>query len=63
MYEMIDTRTHGFDSERPLMIVERWGKQLRRVYAFRACDEPYAKSILRRMNELGSHERLLSNAS
>lgn len=63
MYELIDTRDFGHESERPHIIVERWGSQLRRVYAFRECDESYAKEILERMNALGDPERFLHNAA
>lgn len=50
MYEMIDARTFGHDIERPLIIAERWGHQLRRVYAFHPCDENYAREILNGLN-------------
>lgn len=63
MYELIDARDYGHEVERPLLIVERWGKQLRRIYAFRPCDADYAGQIVERMNSLGSTEDLLANAS
>lgn len=63
MYEIIDARKFGQEIDRPIIIVERWGQQLRRVYAFRECDEAYAAEILERMNTLGSTEELLHNAA
>lgn len=51
MYELIDTRTHGLESERPLLIVEPWGDTYRLIFSLRACDLPLAKCILKTVNE------------
>jgi hypothetical protein len=67
MYELIDERNYGQESDRPLMIVERYpmvkGDQLRRVFSFTSNSHQDALEVLRALNERDIEEGRINAAA